>query len=116
MDVDDVDQQVRLQIGHPAACFLVCFPAGAFDCCFAIFQKAGRQRPKSFAGLNIPAAHEDVILPYRDAAHNDFGILIMDGAARRTDVTGVVIIGGNREPDRFPAMGAKIHALKSPCG
>ena len=76
---------------HLSPGFLPCFPHGAFSRRLIVLHKTGRQCPFSFLRLNISAAEKNASLPFRNAAHHQFWVLILNIAATVAYVPQTVI-------------------------
>ena len=81
-------QHVDARIG-----FFQCFARGGLGGGFAVFHESGGQCPQSVARFDGAAAEQDApVLPFRDGADDQLGILVMDGGADGADMALAMIV------------------------
>src|SRR4030067_338976 len=62
------------------------FADRALDRGLVVFHEPGGQGPEPVARLDRAPAQKNLVLPLRDAADHDLGVLVMNRAAGRADV------------------------------
>lgn len=67
-------------------CLFQRFPGRRLGSGFAVFHKAGRQRPKAKAWFDGATAEQNPLTPGRDAANDQSRVFIMDMSAFFTDM------------------------------
>lgn len=90
------DQGVECQLVDIGVSFLDRFPLGGLFQDFGVFHKTGGQGPESVTGFDGTAAEQYLIValgvfPDRQATGDDFRILVMNGPAVITDITGKIV-------------------------
>lgn len=70
------------------ASFLAGFSYGGSGRCFAIFHKAGRERPVAEAGFDGAPTEQKAPFPGGDAADNQTRVLVMNVPATCADISG----------------------------
>ena len=88
----DVEQGKKRYPVHVGPRLLPGLPAGAVRDGFAVFQETGGQGPFTVAGFDGAATQKKPVFPFRDAAHHQFRVLIMNNPACVADMPGAVVV------------------------
>lgn len=104
IDVGNADHGKRGVNDHFGARFLKGFSYGGISGRFAIFHKAGGERPRAEAGFDGPPTEQKAIFPGGDAADDQAGVLVMNVAAAGADMSGPRVAGRDGEGDISSAV------------
>src|SRR5215467_2491697 len=97
--------------GHLRMGFLQCLPSGGLLGPFAYLHKSGGKRPKTGFGFYRTTAQKYLSFPFRDAASDNFRIMIMNSLAGIADKPRQIVSNGNFLRDRLPTIAAVVHKL-----
>src|SRR6185503_12363398 len=109
VDVRDRNHAEGRRELHARAGFLEGLARRALRGGFAVFHEAGRQRPVAVARLDGAPAQENPVLPLRQAADHQPGVLVMDAAAGVAEIARQRIARRHPLGQRCRAARAKLH-------
>src|SRR5215510_13319287 len=97
--------------GHLGMGFFQCLPPGSFFSPFPNLHKSGGERPKTGLGFDRTAAQKHLSFPFRDAASDNFRIMIMNSLAGIADKPRQIVSNGNLLRDWLSTIAAVVHKL-----
>src|SRR5262249_5251283 len=95
--------------GHLRMGFFQCLPSGCLFGPFADLHESGRKRPETGFGFYRQAGQKHLYFPFRDAASDNFRIMIMNSLAGIADKPRQIVSNGNLPGDRLSTIAAVVH-------
>ncbi len=105
-DAGNIHQGKQGAGSDPGTGFLFRFPGRCNRAAFTVLHEAGGQSPEAFLRSNGSPTKQNALVPFGNAAHDEFGILVFDMATGVTDRALHVVASRNLLSHGLAALGA----------